>query len=659
MFAFFINAMLLRFLWNMSILVHGFGHVLLTATVDNKFSFIKLSNLLENRNIVDILKSFIPFSPVFIPFIDKDFHPWVAAGNATPWTIRVKALGGILFNMIALGIVPLFLSKSLDSIPREYGNTGIFISQFIINTFVCANLLTIFSSLSDIVAFVKGAADCFNCGNFGFVGKRNPDDGHELLPKRVVEMFNKMGHETEIRGEQAGGGLVFAHNKDNQAVFVGKKIVNKKRDNLTKSLEAAFAPVRRQAVFAGAKSLESVVIGVWHYRYGTSSPPSVETHWHEWIPARQAAVWQIENGRWVREIKNVNHRITHNGDFDDWMLFGKHIKNTKLGLWLERVLHTPNSTIGDSPKIAGMMDLLIAQGMWYASVRLAYQLEVAESIEEAFGGQEPSKDAPNTAPSKQDLSDWAEIFETVFQKHTDVLLFLNAHSDLETFKEDLSIFENDVLQEIGKNASLSQWSRKKKTAFVRMALDAFLYNDLYRATKIFMSRAYGSFGLVTVSTLQEESLVLSSQGQPLSIGFNSPEAYMVYASETVAVDTILSGNAESHRLDLNQKTGEIALVGASNITVYSMLQGREILASELKKRWMPMKGNPYIQLPKADTRDPVESDIKEIPQVLQDIELSWKNPSSFNCQSAEYLADLLIEKAKHFEENKKRMTFAG
>lgn len=379
----------------------------------------------------------------------------MAAGNATSWTIRVKALGGILSNIIALGIVPLLLSN-LDSIPNEYGNTVAFISQFLINTFVYANLLIIFSSLSDTVAFVKGTADCFNCGNFGFVGKRNPNDGHDLLPKRFVEMFKKMGRETEIRGEQAGGGLIFAHNKEDQVVFVGKKIVNKKRDNLTKSLEAAFALVRRQAVFAGAKSLGSVAIGVWHYRYGTSSPPSaLETHWHEWIPARQAAVWQIEDGRWVRERKNVNHRVAHNGDFDDWIIFGKHIENTKLGLWLERVLHTPNSTIGDSPKIAGMMDLLIAQGMWYASVRLAYQLEVAESIEEAFGGKEPSKDAPNTAPSKQDLSDWAEIFKTVFQRHTDELLFLNARSDLETFKEDLNIFENEVLQEIDRNASLS------------------------------------------------------------------------------------------------------------------------------------------------------------------------------------------------------------
>lgn len=200
------NAVILRFIWNSSILIHGFEHVFLTAAIDQKLSFIKTCNLVENRNLFDILRSFIPFSLIFIPLINSGFYPWVAAGNATTWTIRVKALGGVLFNIIALGIVPLFLSKSLDFILREYGNTGVFLSQFLINTFVSANLLTVFSSLSDIVAFVKGAADCFNCGNFGFLGRRNPDDGHELLPERVVKMFNKMGRETEIRGEQAGGG---------------------------------------------------------------------------------------------------------------------------------------------------------------------------------------------------------------------------------------------------------------------------------------------------------------------------------------------------------------------------------------------------------------------------------------------------------------------
>jgi hypothetical protein len=125
------------------------------------------------------------------------------------------------------------------------------------------------------------------CGYFGFLGKRIPSDDKALLPARVVEVFQQMGRETEIRGEQAGGGLVLAHDKEDRVVIVGKKILNQKRGNLTQSLEATFAAVRRQAVLKGIKPLASVVMGVWHYRYGTSSPPAiVETHWHEWMPSR-------------------------------------------------------------------------------------------------------------------------------------------------------------------------------------------------------------------------------------------------------------------------------------------------------------------------------------------------------------------------------------
>ncbi|MBD2058134.1 restriction endonuclease, SacI family [Oculatella sp. FACHB-28] len=489
------------------------------------------------------------------------------------------------------------------------------------------------------------------CGNFGFLGKRVLEDGQELLPARVVEAFNQMGRETEIRGEQAGGGLTLARDKNNQITFVGEKVLNRKRNNLTQSLEDAFELVRHEATSKGTKPLESVVIGVWHYRYGTSSPPAIlETHWHEWMPARNAIVWQIKDGEWIRSIKNVNHRITHNGDLDTFQIFGKQIDNANLGLWLERVLHTPNFTTGDSPKISGLMDLLITQGMWDASLKLAYQLEVAGSIEAAFGGRKPAKHAPNTAPSQQELSRWAEIYEEIWQKHNDAEILFH--------KEYLSHLEAQLLK-ASKDILPSQRSKEEQTAFVRAAIDAFLHNDLYRATRIFMSRAEGSFGLVTVSTLSEESLVLSSQGQPMTIGFNLPEAYMVYASEPAAVNSVLVGMPNSYRLDLDQEAGEVALVGTNSVTVYSMAEGRELLESELEKRSMPMQNNPYIQLPKVETQDPVASDIQEIPQVLKAIEATWLNPRSCNSQSAEHLLSLLIEKVKRFDEKREKMLRTG
>ena len=280
--------------------------------IDKNLSFINLTNILENQKPSDILKSLIFFNPIYIPFFKNESYPAIAVGNSATEYIRIKALGGILFNLIASAIAIIFLDRNIYS--------------FFPIIFIGANLLIAFSSLSDLSAFITGVADCFNCGNFGFLAKRNALDDNELLPKRFITIYQKMGRETEVRGKQAGGGLVFARDKNNQVIMVGKKIVNNKRDNLTKSLETAFAPVRRKAVTEGAKPLESTVTGVWHYRYGTSSAPSIrETHWHEWMSARHVDVWQKENGIYTCNRKNVNHRITHNGDFDAWTIFGESV----------------------------------------------------------------------------------------------------------------------------------------------------------------------------------------------------------------------------------------------------------------------------------------------------------------------------------------------
>ncbi|WP_295613461.1 hypothetical protein [Chamaesiphon sp. GL140_3_metabinner_50] len=641
-------SIILRFAWNLAILIHGFGHVLLTSIVDRDPASIDTSNILEHRNISDIFRSLIPAHPIFIPLVRDDVL-WVAAGKTTPIAIRIKAVGGILFNVIAVKLVSIALPfANYLSVDRSSDE---FIIQFVINASIGANLVAIFSSLSDFSAAFTGEATCFNCGNFGFVGKRLANDGAALLPPRVVEIFHKMGGETEIRGEQAGGGLVFARDaRADRVVFVGKKVLNQKRRNLTQSLESVFELVRQQAIQSGAKAVDKAIVGVWHYRYATSSPPAIlETHWHEWMPARTADVWRVEDGKWLCDRQTVNHRITHNGDFDAWMLFGEAIENAELGLWLERVLHTPNSTLGDSPKIAGMMDLLITQGMWDAALRLAYQLEVVKSIEEAFGGKNPSQDAPNTAPSELEIQEWTAIVERVFCQHQAAILRPRASSMLELSAGQIELFERDLILALCQHRSIARWTVAERAAFVKTAVYVFFHNNIYQATKVFMSRATGSFGLVTASTLNEASLVLSAWGQPISTGFNVSDDYMVYASEPAAVDAVLADIPRSYRLDLDQKTGEIAWVSVNRITIYSMAADRELRGAELEQRWIPLQGNPYILPPSKSAKDPVAHDISEIPQVLAAIAESWRDRDSFNRQSANYLAELLIEKAKNWD----------
>ncbi len=649
-------AILLRLVWNSSILIHGLGHVLAIATVDGQLSPLSIPNILEQRSIATTLKSLLPFNAIFIPLPDRTSFLWVAAGDLTPWRIKVKAMGGICLNLFAVVITCAFFPNCLDGFLAEGNSINYFAGEVLSQAFIVANLLIAVSSWSDIAALITGEASAFYCGNFGFLCERLPNDEPNLLPERMINMFYQMGRETEIRGEQAGGGLVVARDRDNQLVFVGKKVVNKKRDNLTDSLEAAFVSERRRAESTGIKPESSLVTGVWHYRFGTSGPPAVaETHWHEWMSARSEDVWQFINGKWVCQSRNVNHRITHNGDFDAWTIFGESIENAELGWWLERVLHTSNHTKGDSPKIAGMMDLLITQGIWHSSVRLAYQLAVADSIESAFGGQKPAVDAPNAAPSAREIRDWAALFENTFVLYRKLIAAPNSPS----CNQYLCRLENDVLQALARDKSISQWSWQKRVAFARTAIHAFFSNDLYFASKTFMSKAKGSFGLVVVSTLEEGKLALSAQGQPISIGLNKEDEYMVYASEPAAVDSILFHLPQSYRLDLDQKLGEIALVSAKAIEkIYSIDRQCELNPSELKDRWVSMKDHPYlpnVKYPQNNSKDPIASDSQEIPTILQEIQLSWQNSASLNRKSADYLVERLCKKAQSFEQKQQKM----
>lgn len=650
-----LGAFSLRLIWNLSISIHGLGHVLATAILDRDLSFIKIENILEHRSLYSVLVSCIPLSPIFLPLIGSSEHPWVDVGKANPWTVRVKAFGGILFNAIALSLVLLIKPSVLISLYYPLEPLEIAVDSFLAIAFASTNLLIILTSVSDIAAVITGEAACLNCGNFGFLGERLPTDGRELLPARVTDIFHAMGQETEIRGEQAGGGATFARlsgasldeNQRDRIIFVGDKVVNLKRQNLTQSLESTFSNTRRKAKRLGAKPLARSIVGMWHYRYATSSAPSlIETHWHEWVAERETDVWRVERGRWLCDSQVVNHRITHNGDFEAWRLFGQAIDNAQLGLWLERVLHTPSKTVGDSPKIAGMMDLLITQGMWDASLRLAYQLAIADSVESAFDGQLPADAAPNTAPSIQAIQSWAAIAERIFLKHQSNLLRPYAKSILELSKKHLAYFEQELGRALSQDSIVRQWPPAKQAAFVKNALYAFFHNNSYQATKLFMSRAEGTFGLVVASTLNEKNLVLSSWGQPIATGFNVQDNYMVYASEPAAVDAVLASVPRAYRLDLNQKSGEVAWVGADSIAVYSIQKDRELLTSELEQRWIPFQNNPYILPPKPVAKDPVEQDIKDIPRVLAEIVSSWQDPASFNRQSADYLAERLIEKAK-------------
>jgi hypothetical protein len=635
---------LTRFTWNIAILIHGCGHTFVQALIDRSPDFVRIANILEHRKFAELLKSCLPFNDIFLPALTQPSVMSIEAGNKTPWKIRIKASGGLLFNLIAL-FLGLCCLQSQTSLIGELSGTA----------FVVANLLILLSSRSDMVAMITGQADRFYCGNFGFIGWQQQIKANELMPKNLLSLSHTMGQETEIRGEQAGGGLTLGRDKAGNVVFVGHKIVNPKRGNLTNTLEAAFAKTRQQAVRSGIKPLEST-IGAWHYRFGTSGPPAVlETHWHEWTAAKIETVWQRENGQWIARPQNVNHRITHNGDFNSWLLFGEVVENSTLGLWLERVLNHPNQTVGDSPKIAGMMDLLITQGLWTAAIRLAYQLAIATKLTDAFGGQMPTKTAPNTAPSLADLSHWSGIFESIFAAQISIL----PNPDSIFASDRLDQLQQAIVQKLAADPQLAKLEQQHLQAFVAAAIKAFFYNDLYRATKLFLARAQGSFGLACLSTLETNKLILSALGQPITLGFDRQHQYAVYASEPTAVDVVLAEQPGNYRLDLNQNTGEIAILSATKLVIYSMTENRELNDTEMIRRRVPFQGHPYVQSSTGQATDPIARDLQDIPRILSKIQSTWTDPESLNRQSAEYLLKLFVTKAKYLAEKQEKLQTLG
>jgi len=499
-----------------------------------------------------------------------------------------------------------------------------------------------------IFDIVPAAPNALYCGNFGLIAiKMRTDKG--LLPKRFRPLVRLMGMQTEIRGEQAGGGLMIGQ-KNETPYLIGKRTVNKKRDNLTKALDKRLSSRLKEAELKGFGPFDSVIKGIWHYRYGTSSAPAViETHYHEWAPATRKPVWRFDGRKWSRGLENVHHVITHNGDFDGWNIFGEEVDNLTLGFWLERILGKKNGALGDSPKIAGMMDLLITQGMWDSSVRLAYQWAVAGSVEDAAAGRElfgietrrgravpvHSKQA-NTAPSPKQLEEWAVHFEDAFE----AVLKKNPENLEEALVAEL------LLRRMSLSMPQDRWE-----SFVRFTVNFFLHNDPNHAVKFFLSRASGSFGLVIASTLDPERLVVAAKGQPITLGYNRKNRLAVYASEPAAVNSVLMSQdpESSYRLDLNSGSGEIALMGAEEVSIYSMTEG-ELNDADLLERWTPMHNNPYIHnFPVDSSKDPVKNDIAGIPGVLSRIRSDWNDPSSFNRQSSDYFEELLRETARRHQ----------
>jgi hypothetical protein len=274
----------IRLSWCLAELLHGAGHALVRALVDGDASALRLANLLEHRSTAAMIERLLPLAPIGLADGAALPLPWLEVGSPARWRVRLKAAGGPLFNALAILVLMGPVSAGLPPL--------------LLTSAIVVNGVMLLASGSDWRAMLSGRASRFYCGNFGFISGPAPSPRGELLPSCAIERLRTMGLQTEIRGAQAAGALVLVGDRHGDPRFVGHKLVNAKRGQLTASLETSFGRRRREAARAGHRPLSAGLMAACHYRFGTSGPPAViETHWHGWCPAQRRHLWSRHEGR--------------------------------------------------------------------------------------------------------------------------------------------------------------------------------------------------------------------------------------------------------------------------------------------------------------------------------------------------------------------------
>eukprot|EP00441_Pelagodinium_beii_P046966 CAMPEP_0197620904 /NCGR_PEP_ID=MMETSP1338-20131121/1609_1 /TAXON_ID=43686 ORGANISM="Pelagodinium beii, Strain RCC1491" /NCGR_SAMPLE_ID=MMETSP1338 /ASSEMBLY_ACC=CAM_ASM_000754 /LENGTH=1722 /DNA_ID=CAMNT_0043190209 /DNA_START=60 /DNA_END=5225 /DNA_ORIENTATION=- len=549
---------------------------------------------------------------------------------------------------------------------------------------------------------------CFCCGNWGCILPREilRGDGmksfsQELFPRFIVELLSSMLDVVELRGAQAGGCMTFLGSGDGKQVVAHRsRVVKSKRGRLASVL---FSKLQRELSMkswsfnplSGFSSLHPlpIVVAQGHSRFGTSSEPAViETHPHQWLGPHQDLVWRCDqSGRWYREDTEVCITVTHNGDFDGWKVFDDVVPNSQIGEWLRRLFHCGNDANGDSPKLAGMMDLLLCQGQWTASVRLAFVTTVLKHVDEICDWQKLEPSAPNCAPSPKVFAAWASVFEDVFSKEfaEDFQPSRESYNVLSTKVREA--FENiyDLTAKLGAEAdqNLNDWiiSQGLLQRFCLEACKCFCQNDMLAAVHLFFERAEGTFGISVSCNLWPEKIVLSAKGQPISLAFDPDKPLAYWASEPLSLSTswpLSSGRmagkfrwdmkdaqgeavelymrqgscATEHLFHLNDDVDTSLLSTAKYFALPSSCDDNEerpyhvlIRGVLFDKRAIPLTKTRFLarsvmlglgtksQEKEAHSRsqkDAVAEDLHDIPQVINEIEMCWEDRFSLNRMSA-------------------------
>ena len=299
---------------------------------------------------------------------------------------------------------------------------------------------------------------------------------------------------------------------------------------------------------------------------------------------------RIETDEVGIDAVSVENFITHNGDFDAFQVNRKWNDQGSMNLWLESVLKFKPPSVVDSASIAGVVDLIRAQGCFALAARFSacFMLKTSDVF----------PDAP--MPTLAQFEDIGKRFEKVLDE---TLMASNGQSTVQEIGFSLAMREKltkEIIEEFEKGTNkdalkcldnyLDEEMGAPSREFVRFTVNAFFDNDSLFTMKYFLTHAKGSFGLmVTCSLDAHRQLCVAARGQTISVAFYPKKGLICYGSEQAAVKAGLSVEtpngdilASVHggeygddnaaiRLDLDDLNGEICLLdwGADRIPAVS------------------------------------------------------------------------------------------
>lgn len=381
------------------------------------------------------------------------------------------------------------------------------------------------------ITFTGSASTLLFCGNFGIIVLHQVWFDKQQ-GKAALDVLEKMVNVTMMRGAQSGGVITFKPDRKGRLHGIRSRCVNSKRTDLSKLVRSK---VQRD-VFSrwGGNPFPTDFVTVMsgHTRFATSSKATMDgTHPHQWTPPSWRRVYDFSiphtgDFEFIPKLTKVENYITHNGDFDYYMVNGKTYDLDLVQIWLVATTGCLMPASVDSAAIAGVVDLLRTQGCFGLSARYAICF-----------GLPTSKITDNVQdfPSYDHFEKIGEVFEQVLTEMLKGTKFENIcenptsrNSFAQRVVSKLESSFKHLVKPIEKYLT-DQEDGASLQAFSLATIDAFFDNDLFFTTKTFLKNAKGSFGLCVTSSLDAHRQVcLAARGQTVCSQKKLKQIFVVF-----------------------------------------------------------------------------------------------------------------------------------